>query len=795
MRNFTITVLLLFIGIFTGFSQLNMTYKGNITYDEDLSDIWGYVAPDSTEYAIIGVETGVSIVELSDPENPTELFFIDGVSSIWRDIKTWGEYAYVTNETSNGVMVIDLTGLPDTATAVDWTPSIAGLGTLSSIHNIWIDEFGYAYLAGSNLNNGGIIYVDVFTTPGSPSYAGHGPSTYNHDVFVRENLMYSSEIYLGQFAIYDVTDKDTTTFLGSHNTESNFTHNAWLSDDGNTLYTSDEISNASIGSYDVSDPENIEELDQFHPYETLGDGVIPHNVHVWNDWLIISYYTDGCILVDGSNPSNLVEVGNFDTYIPSSTGFNGAWGAYPYLPSGLILVSDIGNGMYILEPNYVRACWLEGVITRTDDNSVLADATIEIVSTNVLDQSDLFGDYATGYAIAGTYDVIVSKPGFVSDTTSVVLQNDSTTLLDISLVPEVSFGFSGTVTSAENGDPIANANVLIRNGVFTYDYVTDMDGNFIIDEFFAGEYEVFAGTWGFHTVTMEGENFDDVNNLINLELETGYEDIFALDLGWFATNSAPQGDWERGVPIGTQPPGAPIYISPNLDVPEDAGNFCYVTGNTSDVNGGVLIGGAAKLTSPIIDLSDYETPYLSYYTWFFNLNVNTQAPGNGDMDVKINNGIDIVTVETLDYDVFEEVVWIYNEVDISSVITPTAEMTVIFDAVTPSNFSNATEAGIDYFRIWDAGVVGIGETVKESNLLLVAPNPSNHEFILSYKIDSKNNGVSINVFNAMGQLIDKFNTVESKGSLRIGGDYNPGLYILQLINGSEILKSIKIIKN
>ena len=182
-----------------------MSLLSQVEYDTDLNDIWGYVAPDNSEYAIVGVYDGVSIVDLSDPENPVELEFLPGLSSTWRDIKTWGEYAYVTNETGGGLMVIDLSGLPDTATATNWQPFIPELNILSSVHNIWIDEFGYAYLAGSNLNAGGIIYVDLFTTPGSPVYAGHGTSIYSHDVYVRDNIMYSSEIYQGYFAIYDVS--------------------------------------------------------------------------------------------------------------------------------------------------------------------------------------------------------------------------------------------------------------------------------------------------------------------------------------------------------------------------------------------------------------------------------------------------------------------------------------------------------------------------------------------------------------------------------------------------------------
>ncbi|MDV7396356.1 hypothetical protein RZS08_33485, partial [Arthrospira platensis SPKY1] len=121
--------------------------------------------------------------------------------------------------------------------------------------------------------------------------------------------------------------------------------------------------NAPIGAYDVSDLTNIVELDQYRPVGSLGQGVIPHNVHVWDDYLLISYYTDGGRVVDASRPTNLIEVGNFDTWLGNPGGFNGAWGLYPFLPSQTVLVADITNGLFVLRPTFMRACWLEGVVT------------------------------------------------------------------------------------------------------------------------------------------------------------------------------------------------------------------------------------------------------------------------------------------------------------------------------------------------------------------------------------------------------------------------------------------------
>jgi hypothetical protein len=54
---------------------------------------------------------------------------------------------------------------------------------------------------------------------------------------------------------------------------------------------------------------------------------------------------------------NPVRTGYFDTHNQTPMGgpypspaYQGAWGAYPYLPSGNVLVSDMQNGLFVLDP-------------------------------------------------------------------------------------------------------------------------------------------------------------------------------------------------------------------------------------------------------------------------------------------------------------------------------------------------------------------------------------------------------------------------------------------------------------
>jgi hypothetical protein len=62
------------------------------------------------------------------------------------------------------------------------------------------------------------------------------------------------------------------------------------------------------------------------------------------------------VVLDITDPTKPVEVGFFDTYpLSNSAAFNGAWGTYPFLPSGNILVNDINSGLYIVADKTLSA--------------------------------------------------------------------------------------------------------------------------------------------------------------------------------------------------------------------------------------------------------------------------------------------------------------------------------------------------------------------------------------------------------------------------------------------------------
>ena len=62
-------------------------------------------------------------------------------------------------------------------------------------------------------------------------------------------------------------------------------------------------------------------------------------------------YLSGLRILDISNPEEPREVGFFDTvpFGEDKAGFAGAWSVYPYFESGVIIVSSIKEGLFVLK--------------------------------------------------------------------------------------------------------------------------------------------------------------------------------------------------------------------------------------------------------------------------------------------------------------------------------------------------------------------------------------------------------------------------------------------------------------
>jgi len=409
------------------------------------NDVWGLTHTNGNNYAVLGTRCGTSIYDLSDPVNPVLIADIAGAPGIWRDMKNWGNYIYsIADQGTFGLQVIDMSD-PTNIRSWQYNPVI-GMDTLKKAHNLYIDGHGLVYVAGSNLNSGGVFILDATANDSVPPIIGLAAPVYAHDVYVNDarDLLITSDIYAGEFTLHELTrtvDTVTAEPISKASTAKDFTHNAWTTDDGNTLFTTDERGGAYVQSWNIADLFEIEHLDDYAPFSTLGSNVTPHNVHVKGDYLYISYYRDGIKIVDASRPGNLVEVASYDT---DTGGGSGCWGAFPFFDD-YILASDMTHGLFVLRSIPASAAFLEGTIRGSEDN-LLQDAVIHVMTyDSIFEITNASGNYATSIVDqlslpdtlqapgGNTLQVTISKEGYLSVDTMVTFYLDSVLVLDVVL--------------------------------------------------------------------------------------------------------------------------------------------------------------------------------------------------------------------------------------------------------------------------------------------------------------------------------------------------------------------------
>lgn len=773
-------------------AQLNLSFVGQLDYPNsrgDCSDIWGYVDGMGNEYAIVGNQNGTSIVDVStDPANPTEVFFSPGATTIWRDMKVYGTTAYITNEGGNGLKIIDLSNLPGAITASDVYQFTGSTYPFTTAHNVFIDvPAGRCYVTGANWSEGGAIILDLTVDPLNPAELGAYDDYYMHDIYVRNDTMWGGAIDDGFFTVVDVSNPASCVTLAMQNTPSTFSHNVWLSDDGNTLYTTDEVADAYIAAYDVSDITNIVETDRIQ--SSPGMDVIPHNTFVHNtNFLVTSYYRDGVTIHDCTNPSNLVEVGFYDTSPAfDGDGFNGCWGVYPYLPSGRIIASDIENGCIVLEPVYTQASFLEGTITDASTTNPINNATVDIVAANVIDNSDLSGDYQTGVATAGTYDVTYSQLGYISQTiTGITLTSGQTVVQDVQLIPQITFTLEGVVEDA-NGTPIPNAQVVISNSQQTLTTTTNGLGEFEFQGFLTDTYDVTIGVWGFHTLCLTGQFLDSNGGPYSYVLDEGYSDYFDLDLGWTVSGNATTGDWERGEPNGTTFQNQ--EANPGNDS-DDCGSMAFVTGNAGGQAGSDDIDdGETVITSPIMDLSGYQDPYMSFERWFFNDGGN--GTPNDSIVIELTNGTQSAVLDFAVFDDPEVSQWAAKEVRVTDFVPLTAFMQLKVRAM-DENGGHLVEGGFDNFFVRDSIIDVTNVTELPLNDVTVYPNPFTDEISISWNQDYNDVIVTL-IEPATGRIVTKEALSESN-KLTLGTTLARGVYMIQLTSNEQLVATKRIVK-
>lgn len=770
-------------------SSLNMELldEQNLPSAVGGNDIWGYVDDEGNEYAIMGTTQGTNIYNVTDPYNTVLVSEIPGVESIWRDIKTYGHFAYVTSDEGNdGLLIIDLSGLPGSVTYRFWKPTLEvgeGSYNLRRCHNIYIDtNEGYAYLAGCNVSNRGVLILKLDEVGGDPVLEGAADLTYSHDAYVLDDRLYASEINIGRFGIYDITDKSNPVLIGSEETRRVFTHNAWASDDNMTLFTTDEKRGAYVESWDVSDPADIMKLGEFRPQETeqLGN-VIPHNTHFYNNYIYTSWYTDGIIICDVTDPSVIVPVATYDTFTDNENGgFQGAWGAYPYLPSGNILVSDMQRGLLVFSttdnsgnPGLPRASYFRGIVQDVLSKSPIVGAQLRFLGPKLnITTTDANGFFNTGYVYGGQQQIEVSAPGYPTDTISVGLS-----IFNPFRIVELGDLSRVGIVQDKEGLPVEGASIIIHNDVTgaQSSTTTGEDGNFTVSLLGASQYSLYVGKWGYK----QKEIRLDSSVILEVVLEEAYEDDFFADLGWELTSEAESGNWNIGTPeldeFGT------IEVETEGDSAYDIGDKAMMTEkNTGPLGAQDVDNGTTTISSPVMDWSAYTGAAIEMKYFYVGLVSDESlddlfriSVSNGSERVELFSSLDITTG------------WTDLKLNVSpSDIAFTDEMTVSVSAEDLGN-PHYIEAQFDQFKVYEAMPTSVNDEKWIS--LSVFPNPVTERLYI--QVDDEVRFTSFHIINHLGQVI-RSGYIDDVMEVNVL-DLDTGNYYLRLedYDGRSILKT------
>ncbi|MCY3487468.1 MAG: choice-of-anchor B family protein, partial [Bacteroidetes bacterium] len=325
---------------------------------------------------------GTVFIDLSTPSNPRYLGTLPRTegspASIWRDIKVYKDHAFIVADAAqeHGMQIFDLTqlrGLVDTPVEFEAT---AHYDRIHSAHNIVInEETGFAFAVGASAGGetcgGGVHMIDI-REPQAPVFAGcfadettgRRKTGYSHDaqcvIYQGPDSEYAGrEICFGAnetaISISDVTDKENPIAIGTGSYPgATYVHQGWLTEDHSYFFQNDEldemhgkVDKTRTLIWDVTDLSDPIMIREFYGPTSATD----HNLYIHGDLMYQANFSSGLRIIDVSSPEDPIEVGYFDTtpYGRDGPGYIGTLSSYPYFESGIIVVTSIREGVFILK--------------------------------------------------------------------------------------------------------------------------------------------------------------------------------------------------------------------------------------------------------------------------------------------------------------------------------------------------------------------------------------------------------------------------------------------------------------
>ncbi|MEL0318086.1 MAG: choice-of-anchor B family protein [Flavobacteriaceae bacterium] len=339
------------------------------------NDNWGWTDPETgIEYVLSGLDDGTAFISLENPEAPIYLGKLPSAaaSSPWRDIKVFQHYAYIVSEAKDhGMQVFDLTRLRGKSEAEVYEAD-AQINDFGEAHNIAInEESAFAYILGSDLYHGGPVFIDLSNPLNPKIVGGYEEGGYTHDAqivtyrgpdekFQERELLFGANSHHGAdnyLMILDITDKSNPELIQRITYENmGFTHQGYLTEDQRYFLLGDELDEVNYGLNTTTQIFDLSDLEapKLHLTYRGQTPSIDHNGYVKGSFFYLANYTAGLrvLNLEAIEEKQIEEFGFFDTH-PSHDDptYNGVWNIYPFFESGIIAISDIDSGVFLVIPS------------------------------------------------------------------------------------------------------------------------------------------------------------------------------------------------------------------------------------------------------------------------------------------------------------------------------------------------------------------------------------------------------------------------------------------------------------
>lgn len=303
------------------------------------------------EYAIVASTLGTHVVELASNGETVEVSFLPGADGgsfvTHRDYHIDGTLLFaVCDQGASSLQIFDLSELPGTVTTLYDSNEYC-----INAHNVFVDnDSDLLYLCSNSYtgNNTSVKVLDVSNPSDPVEFTDLSPwVNYCHDIYVENDTAWINSGAAGLFVMHI---DETPSVIGTL-TDYPFqggNHSGWWVPEDHVYILADETHGSPLKVIDTSDLSDLQVVSLLS--SEVNPESIPHNMMMRDGLVFVSYYHDGLQVFDVSTPEDPKRIAWFDTFIESShAGYAGAWGVHSALPSGRILISDIKNGLFVLE--------------------------------------------------------------------------------------------------------------------------------------------------------------------------------------------------------------------------------------------------------------------------------------------------------------------------------------------------------------------------------------------------------------------------------------------------------------